>query len=364
MLGVILGYTELTQIQLDPSQPLFKNLEEIRKAAQRSADITQQLLAFARKQTVSPRVLDLNETVEGMLKMLRRLIGEDIQLEWQPAGDLWPVCVDPSQIDQMLANLCLNARGAIADIGAITIETGNCTFDAAYSSEHPEVAPGEYVRLRVSDNGSGIEKEMLPHIFEPFFTTKGIGEGTGLGLAMVYGAVKQNNGFIQVDSEAGQGTTFTIYLPRFTSQEAKQAAIEVVKAPLVQGHETVLLVEDEPGLLEMFTLMLDSQGYLVLNANSPGEAMRLAKEHDGEIHLLVIDVVMPEMNGRNLADSLLACHPNMKSLFMSGYTADVIAHHGVLDAGVCFLQKPFTTQQMAVKVREALESQIETTATP
>ncbi len=362
MLGVILGYTELAQIQLHPSQPLFKNLEEIRKAAQRSADITQQLLAFARKQTVAPKVLDLNETVEGMLNMLHRLIGEDVQLDWLPKADLWPVCVDPTQVDQMLANLCLNARGAITDIGAITIDTGNCSLDAAYSNEHPEVAPGEYVWLRVRDNGCGMDQETLSHIFEPFFTTKGLGKGTGLGLSTVYGAVKQNNGFVQVESTPGAGTTFTIYLPRFTSQEAGPVTIDTEEEPLGQGYETVLLVEDEPGLLEMFMMMLDSQGYRVLSAHSPSEAIHLAREHAGEIHLLMTDVIMPEMNGRDLADTLLACHPKLKTLFMSGYTADVIAHHGVLEAGVCFLQKPFTTQQMVLKIREALESQPDTTA--
>jgi signal transduction histidine kinase len=222
MLGVILGYAELAQNKLNPAHPLFHNLEEIRKAAQRSADITQQLLAFARKQTVSPKVLNLNETVDGMLKMLRRLLGEDIQLNWLPENNLWPVCVDPAQIDQMLANLCLNARGAITDVGIITIETGNCTFDNAYCVDHPDLLPGEYVRLTVSDNGCGMDKETQNHIFEPFFTIKAIGEGTGLGLATVYGAVKQNHGFIQLDSEPGQGTSFTIYLPRFASKESNR----------------------------------------------------------------------------------------------------------------------------------------------
>ncbi len=362
MLGVILGYTELAQIQLHPSQPLFKNLEEIRKAAQRSADITQQLLAFARKQTVVPKVLDLNETVAGMLNMLHRLIGEDVQLDWLPKADLWPVCVDPTQVDQILANLCLNARGAITDIGVITIDTGNCSLDAAFSDDHPDVVPGEYVWLRVRDNGCGMDQETLSHIFEPFFTTKGLGKGTGLGLSMVYGAVKQNNGFVQVASAPDAGTTFTLYLPRFTSQEAEQVTMERVPEPAGQGHTTVLLVEDEPGLLEMFMKMLESQGHLVLSAHSPSEAIRLAREHDGEIHLLMTDVIMPEMNGRDLADHLLACHPKLKTLFMSGYTADVIAHHGVLDTGVCFLQKPFTTQQMLLKIGEALECRTETAA--
>jgi len=356
MLGVILGYAELAQNKLDPSHLLFHNLEEIRKAAQRSADITQQLLAFARKQTVSPKVLNLNETVDGMLKMLRRLIGEDIQLNWQPENNLWPVCVDPAQIDQILANLCLNARGAITDVGNITIETGNSTFDNAYCVDHPDLQPGEYVRLTVRDNGCGMDKETQSHIFEPFFTTKAIGEGTGLGLATVYGAVKQNHGFIQLYSEPGQGTSFTIYLPRFASKAVEQVSAEKQEVRLAQAHKTVLLVEDEPAILEMIMLMLDSQGYSVLSARTPGEAIRLARENTGEIDLLMTDVVMPEMNGRDLAKNILSLYPNIKRLFMSGYTANVIAHHGVLDAGVCFLQKPFSVQQMAAKVREALET--------
>lgn len=356
MLGVILGYTELAQNKLTPSQPLFRNLEEIRKAAQRSADITQQLLAFARKQTVSPKVLDLNETVQGMLKMLRRLIGENIQLDWLPESDLWAICIDPSQLDQILANLCLNSRGAIADIGTISIATGNSTFDAAFCAEHPDFTPGEYVRLTVRDNGCGMDKETQEHIFEPFFTTKPVGKGTGLGLATVYGAVKQNSGFIQVASAPERGTELTIYLPRYKSTASDQVSTEIPEKLCAQGSQTVLLVEDEPAILEMIMLMLDSLGYCVLSADTPGKAIRLAKEHAGEIQLLMTDVVMPEMNGRDLTQNLLPLYPNIKRLFMSGYTADVIAHHGVLETGVCFLQKPFTINQMAVKVREALDT--------
>jgi len=356
MLGVILGYTELAQNKLTPSQPLFRNLEEIRKAAQRSADITQQLLAFARKQPVSPKVLDLNETVEGLLKMLRRLIGENIQLDWRPESDLWAICIDPSQLDQILANLCLNSRGAIADVGEISIATGNSTFDAAFCAEHPDFTPGEYVCLTVRDNGCGMDKETQEHIFEPFFTTKPVGKGTGLGLATVYSAVKQNSGFIQVTSEPERGTALTIYLPRYKSTASDQVSTELPEKLCAQGSQTVLLVEDEPAILEMIMLMLDSLGYCVLSADTPGKAIRLAKEHAGEIHLLMTDVVMPEMNGRDLTQNLLPLYPNIKRLFMSGYTADVIAHHGVLDTGVCFLQKPFTINQMAVKVREALDT--------
>ena len=355
MLSVIRGYAELTLDAMDPIDPLYANLQQIHTAAERSSNLTRQLLAFARKQAISPKVLDLNETVEGMLKMLRRLIGEDIQLQWLPENGVWPVSVDPSQIDQILANLCVNSRDSIRDIGKITIETGNCAFDEAYCADHPGYMPGEYVQLVVSDNGCGMDKETLCHIFEPFYTTKSVGEGTGLGLATVYGAVKQNSGFVRVYSEVGHGTTFTIYLPRH-GVTIEQAAVEMSKEPLVHGDKTILLVEDEPAILEMITLMLRKQGYSVLSANRPEEAIRIARESADEIHLLMTDVIMPEMNGRELAENLLSLYPSMKRLFMSGYTADVIAHHGVLDAGVCFLQKPFSTNQMAAKVREALES--------
>ena len=351
MLGVILGHASLALMETDQSHPLFANLEEIRKAAERSADLTRQLLAFARKQTIAPKVLDLNETVNGMLKMLQRLIGEDIHLVWQPADKLWPVKADPSQIDQILANLCVNASDSISDIGKISIETANCSIDENYTSSHAEALPGEYVSLAVSDDGSGIDKETMLHIFEPFFTTKDAGDGTGLGLATVFGAVKQNNGFINVYSEPGMGTTFTIYLPRhFGNTEQTQTEVSL----LPRGQETILLVEDELSILKMASLLLTKQGYNVLQANSPGEAIRLTEEHVGEIHLLMTDVVMPEMNGRDLAQALQNLYPQLKCLYMSGYTADVIAHHGVLNEGVHFIQKPFSLPDLATKVQEVL----------
>jgi len=355
MLGVILGHAEVALGDVDPAQPLHAHLEEIHKAAQRSANLTRQLLAFARKQTIAPKVLDLNETIEGILKMLRRLIGEDIDLNWRPEAGLWPVRVDPSQIDQVLANLCLNARDAIADVGKLTIETANSVFDADYCALHAGLVPGEYVRLAVSDDGCGMDQETLAHVFEPFFTTKGVGMGTGLGLATVYGIVKQNDGFINAYSEPGQGTTFSIYLPRHAGK-AEQASTEDAAEPLVRGHETILLVEDEPAILEMTTEMLQLHGYVVLAAGTPGAAIRMAREHVGEIHLLMTDVVMPEMNGRDLARNLLSIYPHLKRLFTSGYSANVIAHRGVLDDGVHFLEKPFSMKGLAAKVRQALES--------
>jgi len=355
MLGVIIGHTEMALEQVDAAQPIHDDLMEIFKAANRSANLTRQLLAFARKQTVSPKVLDLNDTVKGMLNMLRRLIGEDIDLAWMPGAELWPVNIDPSQIDQMMANLCINARDAIADIGRITIETGNCAFDEAYCADHPGFTVGDYVRIDVSDTGCGMDKETQSHIFEPFFTTKGLGEGTGLGLATVYGAVKQNNGFITAYSEPGQGTAFTIYLPRHKG-EPEPLTIDTPAESERLSNETILLVEDEPSILKLTTMMLTRQGYSVLAANTPAEAIRLAREHPGTIHLIMTDVVMPKMNGRDLSRNIQALCPDVKCLFMSGYTADVIAHQGVLDQAVHFIQKPFSKKDLIAKIREAIDS--------
>jgi PAS domain S-box-containing protein len=353
MLNVILGYAELAMDQIAPNHPIHGALEEILNAARRSAEITRQLLAFARKQTIAPKVLDLNETVEGMLKMLRRLIGENIALAWIPAPDIWPVRMDPYQLDQILANLCVNARDAIADVGRITIETGKVTFDEAYCADHPGFIPGDYVMLAVSDNGSGIAPEILENLFEPFFTTKDVGQGTGLGLATVYGIVKQNKGFINVYSEPEKGTTFRIYLFRHQDDTIQKSRKDPT-IPDSRGNETILLVEDEPAILKMAAMMLERLGYSVLGANSPGQAIGLAHEHAGEIHLLMTDVIMPEMNGKDLAGHLRAMYPNLKCLFMSGYSANVIAHHGVLDTGVNFIQKPFSRQELAASVRKSL----------
>ena len=355
MLGVILGHAELALAQIDPSLPFFADLQEIQKAAARSADLTRQLLAFARKQTVAPKILDLNETVEGMLKMLRRLIGENIDLAWHPGKNPDRIQMDPSQIDQILANLCVNARDAIDETGKITIETDNATFDDEYCAAHPGFSPGAFVLLAVSDDGCGMDSDTLLHLFEPFFTTKKVGEGTGLGLATVYGIVKQNQGFINVYSEMGQGTTFKIYLPRHAPADSPAPPPQPPK-PISRGSETILLVEDEPQLLNMTRMMLEHAGYRVLSATSPAEALRLAEEHADHVHLLMTDVVMPEMNGRELARALHTRQPHLKCLFMSGYTANVIAHHGILDPGVHFIQKPFSTADLAAKIREALDA--------
>lgn len=310
-------------------------------------------MAFARRQTVRPELLDLNDTVAGMLRMLGRLIGEDIELVWKPGPNLGQVLIDPSQVDQILANLVVNARDAIGGVGQVVIETENVTLDEPYAARRPEVIPGRYVMLAVSDNGRGMDADTLANLFEPFFTTKPIGQGTGLGLATVYGIVKQNEGFINVYSEVGQGATFRIYLPR---HDAEPQAAEAAERPqLAGGHEAVLLVEDEQPLLELGRRILQQLGYTVLAARSPAEALALAQEHEGPIHLLVTDVVMPEMNGRELAERLRLLRPEMKCLYMSGYTANVIAHRGVVDEGVQFLQKPFTVASIAAQVRAALD---------
>ncbi|MCF8088898.1 MAG: PAS domain S-box protein [Desulfotignum sp.] len=354
MLGVILGHTELALLKAEEDNDLISDLKEIQKAAKRSADITKQLLAFARKQTISPKQLDLNTTVESMLNMLRRLIGEDIDLVWQPTAHLWSVKMDPSQIDQILANLCVNARDAIAGVGKLTIETGKKTFDKEYCKEHAGFIPGDFVLLAVSDNGCGMSKDTQDNLFEPFFTTKEVSKGTGLGLATIYGIVKQNDGFINVYSEPDQGSTFKIYLPRVVTDEDNDKAIPEKKAA-AGGTETILLVEDEPSILRMTRMMLERKGYTVLTATTPAEAVEKAKNHTDKIHLLMTDVVMPEMNGRDLSGKITDLYPDIRLLFMSGYTANVIAHQGVLDDGVAFIQKPFSMADMAEKVREVLD---------
>ena len=354
MLSAILGHAEMAMMQFTSSEPVLDDLKAIKKASLRSADLVRQLLAFARKQTVSPKVLDLNGTVAGMFKMLKQLIGEDIDLVWSPGASLRAVKIDPSQIDQILANLCVNARDAIAGVGKVTIATENSAFDEAYCAVHPGFACGEYVMLAVSDDGCGMTKEVIDHIFDPFFTTKEVGKGTGLGLATVYGIVKQNEGFINVYSEPGKGTSFKIYLPRFVGEALEPTAEGKVETHIGRG-EMVLLVEDEAAILEVGKVMLERLGYVVVTAGMPGEALRQSQAHGAAIRLLIIDVIMPEMNGQDLAKKIHEIIPGLKCLFISGYPANVIAHHGVLDEGVQFLQKPFSLKDLASKVRQALE---------
>ncbi len=353
MLSVIIGFTELALNRVPVDDPLRDDLEEVLAAAGRAADITRQLLAFARKQTIAPQVLELNATVENMLKMLRRLIGENIDLSWRPDSDLWPVNIDPSQLDQILANLCVNARDAIADIGRVTIETANITLDAKYCSEHPGFRPGQYVLLAFSDNGCGMDNAVLNNLFEPFFTTKESSKGTGLGLATVYGIVKQNGGFINVYSEPGKGSTFKIYLPRYIGPADWNEVVEEAQVPHGAG-ETILVVEDEAAILRLAVKMLQNLGYIVLQSTSPVEALQLAGEYQEEIRLLLTDVVMPEMNGRQLSEKMQELYPGIATVYMSGYTANAIAHQGVLDTGITFVQKPFSLLDLAIKVGEAL----------
>tara|TARA_R110002095_G_scaffold2155_3_gene9125 strand:+ start:1028 stop:3256 length:2229 start_codon:yes stop_codon:yes gene_type:complete len=356
MLNVILGHVSLTLLDIDSSNPIHTHLTEIRSAAERSADLTQQLLAFASRQVIAPKLLDLNETIEDMIKMLRRLIGEDIEIVWLPGTSLGLVKMDPSQVDQILANLCVNASDAISGIGKITLETQNVGFDELYCSEHPGYLPGKYIKLAVRDSGSGMDEATLANIFEPFFTTKKAGKGTGLGLATVYGIIKQNQGFIHVESEPGKGTAFQLFIPRQQTGVKSKTSRQTSQVP--HGiNEVILLIDDEPMLSKVSKNILESLGYEVLVANSPREAIRIVQEYQGTIDLLLTDVVMPEMNGKDLYKSLKAIVPNLKVLFMSGYTVNIIADHGVIDDGIFFLQKPFSRNELATKVRQIIEQE-------
>jgi len=353
MLGVILGYADIALRKLSPIDPLHRNVSAIRDAAQRSADLTQQLLAFSRQQVIAPRVIDLNARLAGMERLLQRVIGEDVALEFMLAPDAWAVSMDPSQVDQVLANLAVNSRDSMPDGGMLTVATANVTVDDAYCRRYAGARPGEYVMLLVSDTGSGMDEATRERAFEPFFTTKPEGKGTGLGLSTVYGVVKQNDGFIDISSTVGQGTSVQLYIPRASPQAVLPDAVRVPALP-AGGNETILIVEDEPQLREVACEMLGALGYTVLVATSPGDALTLCEKHAGGIDLLFTDVVMPTMNGKELALRVQAMKPGMKTLFTSGYTADTIAHRGVLDAGVHFLGKPFSMESLARKVREVL----------
>lgn len=353
MLQAIIGTAELALRQKPAPEQADEAFREILNAARRSADLTRQLLAFARKQSVSPRVLDLNDTVASIIKMLRRLIREDIRLAWMPGPDPWPVKMDPMQIDQMLANLTVNARDAIRGPGRITIETANRTLSPSAGALPPGAVPGDYVTLTISDTGCGMAPGTIAHIFEPFFTTKPAGEGTGLGLATVYGIVKQNDGYITVASEVGRGTTFTIGLPR-----SAPAAVEPGKPAIVgrpRGSETILIVEDEEQILRLARRILEQLGYVILAHGHPEEALKTAGDFAGHIHLLITDVVMPGMNGRDLLGRVAALRPGIRALFISGYASDVLPAQGTADLQVPFLHKPFSIDQLAHMVRKVLD---------
>ena len=355
LLTAILGQCDLLLRRLPQDAPARKGIEEIRTAGDRAAGLTRQLLAYSRRQVLKPQVIDLNSSVTSMVPMLRRLIGETIELSPALQADLGRVEADPSQIEQIIMNLVVNARDSMPRGGRVDVETANADLDATFARRHVPTRPGRYVMLAVSDTGSGMDKATQAHIFEPFFTTKQLGKGTGLGLATVYGIVKQSDGYIWVYSEPGMGSTFRIYLPRVKGDIASESA-RVTPAPPRRGSETVLIVEDDRTVRSLACEMLRLNGYTVLQAQDGREALDLVRRHGRPIHLLLTDVVMPEMSGRELARSVAGLEPGIGVLYMSGYTDGVIAHHGVLDAGVAYIQKPFTADSLARKVREALDA--------
>ncbi len=354
MLGVIIANAESAELEIRRDRPVHRNIQEILNPSHRAAETVRHLLAFARKQIISPRILDPDDVVSESLTMLHRLIGEDITLRYVPGKKVGRVRIDPTQAQQILANLVVNSRDAMPKGGAITIETTNQVVDETCSQRHNEFVPGDYVVLTVSDTGEGMSPDVLKRVFDPFFTTKEVGKGTGLGLPMIYGSVKQNNGFVYIYSESGEGTTVKIYLPRCREELPPPENVLETKAPT--GNETILVAEDEEGLLSACRTVLERQGYKVLTAGSPKAALTLANQHDGEIHLLVTDVVMPGMNGRELWKLLWGQRPSVKCLFMSGYTADVIDRHGVSEKDVHFIEKPFSLKGLAQKVRYILDN--------
>ncbi|MBI1967608.1 MAG: PAS domain S-box protein [Gemmatimonadetes bacterium] len=355
ILTAIAGYSDLLLEDLPLQDPRREDVEEIRKAAERAAALTRQLLAFSRRQVLQPKVIDLNAVVASAEKLLRRLIGEDVTLATRLEPALWAVRADPGQIEQVIVNLAVNARDAMPQGGQLTIETANTLLDQAYADEHQPVTAGEYVMLAVTDTGIGMDKETQAHIFEPFFTTKERGKGTGLGLAMVYGIVKQSGGFIWVYSEPEQGTTFKSYLPRVV-ESVEAAPSEPARAPRTAGSETILLAEDEEAVRRVARETLTRHGYTVLQAPAGAVALALAGNYQDAIHLLLTDVVMPGMSGRQLADRLTALRPGLKVLYMSGYTDDAIVREGRLEPGLAYLQKPFRPDALARKVREVLDA--------
>jgi signal transduction histidine kinase/ActR/RegA family two-component response regulator len=357
LLMVIQSYTEMLQDSLPAHDRLRKNTQEIMKAAERGARLTGQMLAFSRKQITSPVVLDLNAVINETAKMLKRLIGEDIEFLVDPAKSLWTILADSDQIVHVLMNLCVNSRDAMQGGGTLTIATGNVTVDEGNTDGHPDVAPGEYVKFSVTDTGTGISKGEQEKIFDPFFTTKGVGKGTGLGLAMVYGVVKQSGGYVWIDSERGQGACFTIYLPRAKGTIASDKSVKAEVRPL--GAETLLVAEDEEALREAMCDFLRSLGYTVLAASSGQQALSAASEHEGHIDLLITDVVMPKMSGRELSQMLGSLRPDLKTIHMSGYTDDAVLRHGIHESGATFLHKPFSLGTLARKVRDTIDRSVQ-----
>ncbi len=352
LLAIIIGYSEILEEQLGKNDALRLKAEQITKAGKGAAALTRQLLAFSRRQVLELEILDLNSVVRDTSKMLRRLIGEHIELVTIAAPDLGRVKSDRGQVEQIIVNLAVNARDAMLQGGKLAISTANAQIDEVYARQHPGAIPGSYVMMSVSDTGCGMDHETQLHIFEPFFTTKGKEKGTGLGLSTVYGVVKQSGGYISVYSELGQGTSFKIYLPRTDEPVTQVRSIDGEET--ARGWETVLLVEDSQPLRELARELLEKNGYTVLEAANGADAIRVAEKHQEPIHLLLSDVVMPGMNGRELANYMVRVNPGIKVLYMSGYTDDTIVHHGVLDPGAALLEKPFTKESLTRKVREAL----------
>lgn len=354
MLSVILGYSEMMLMQMKEKDKFYQEIREIKVTAEKSADLTKQMLAFASKQTIEPRSIDINNLISGMMNMIRRLVQEEIELIWKPAKDIWNIWIDPSQVDQILVNLIVNACDAIGGIGSITIETENICIGEDYRHTHLDAVPGDYILLSVSDTGRGMDNGTMEKIFEPFFTTKSVGKGTGLGLATVYGIMKQNKGFINVYSEPGRGSVFKVYIPRLIKKVSDVP--ESRKDSPVYGKETILVVEDKRDILDIIRSILERYGYKVIVTSSPREAVGIARDTSKKISLLITDVVMPEMNGRDLFDSIKQIRPGIKCLFMSGYTADVIADHGIVEEGINFIQKPFSLKSFTLKVRKILDN--------
>ncbi len=352
ILSVIIGYADFLSTKYKDDDPDRRPVDLIINAANRGADLTRQLLAFARKEIISPIIVNANSSIESIQKMLQRLIGENLELIFMPQIDLWNIMIDPSQLDQILVNLVTNARDAIEGTGTIMIKTSNAEVEENSGDGRLGLVPGEYVKLTFADTGKGMDKDTLKHMFEPFFTTKPKGQGTGLGLSTVYGIVKQNNGSVHVTSQLGAGTEFNIYLPRYYG-DVKSIADDLPEESL-RGTQTVLVVEDQADLLELVNASLRDYGYEVMSAPGPDEALLICKEYSNEIHLLLTDVIMPTMSGRELSNRIAAVKPGIKVLFMSGYTANELAPHGVLDEGIEFLQKPFTPIMLARKVHGVL----------
>jgi PAS domain S-box-containing protein len=356
LLTVIIGYGEMLLLSGERRGTPSCEAQQILYAAQRASELTRQLLTFSRQQIVQPCLIDLNAVVTDLQAMLMRLIGEDILVRTVLDAALFPVRIDRGQMEQVIVNLAVNARDAMPGGGHLIIETANVDLDQPYTRDHLTVEPGRYVMLVVSDTGQGMDPETLSHIFEPFFTTKAPGQGTGLGLSTVYGIVKQGGGHVWTYSEPGRGTTFRIYLPAAVEDGAGAREADLTRQVETRGTETILVLEDEPALRRLVETILDQQGYTILEAATPEQALRLCDEHAGSIDLLVTDVVMPGMSGRQIAEFAVQRRPSLKVLYMSGYTADAIAHHGVLESGVAFLQKPFSSESLLQKVREVLNS--------